>query len=50
MSSSVMRVVLTDGTKQNIIQPLTNENSTVESNSALRSYTPLASRSCPFGK
>jgi hypothetical protein len=39
MSSSVMRVVLTDGTKQNIIQPLTNENGTVESNSALRSYT-----------
>jgi hypothetical protein len=39
MSSSVMRVVLTDGTKQNIIQPLTNENGTVESNSALRSFT-----------
>jgi hypothetical protein len=38
MSSSVMRVVLTDETKQNIIQPLTNENGIVESNSALRSY------------
>jgi hypothetical protein len=38
MSSSVMRVVLTDGTKQNIIQPLTNEQGIVESNSALRSY------------
>ena len=38
MSSSVMRVVLTDGTKQNIIQPLTNVQGIVESNSALRSY------------
>ena len=38
-SSSVMRVVLTDDTKQNIIQPLTNENGIVETNSALRSYS-----------
>src|ERR1700747_2826365 len=34
MSSSVMRIVLTDGTKQTIM----NEQGVVESNSALRSY------------
>ena len=39
MASSVSRVVLTDKTKKTIIQPLTNENGTVESNSALRSFT-----------
>jgi hypothetical protein len=37
MSSSVSRVVLADKTKQNIIQPLTNEQGNVESNSAFRS-------------
>ena len=39
MASSVTRVVLTDKTKKTIIQPLTNEQGTVESNSALRSFT-----------
>jgi hypothetical protein len=37
LSSSVSRVVLTDKTKQTIIQPLTNEQGNVESNSAYRS-------------
>jgi hypothetical protein len=37
MSSSVSRVVLADKTKRTIIQPLTNKNGIVESNSTLRS-------------
>lgn len=37
LSSSVSRVVLTDKTKNTIIQPLTNEQGNVESNSAFRS-------------
>jgi hypothetical protein len=37
MSSSVSRVVLTDKMKQTIIQPLTNEQGNVESNTACRS-------------
>jgi hypothetical protein len=38
-ASSVHRVVLTDRTKTTIIQPVSNENGTVESNSALRSIS-----------
>jgi hypothetical protein len=39
LSSNVTRVVLADHTKQEIIQPLAVQHGTVESNSALRSFS-----------